>query len=183
MLLDVRRPDRRTGAGVRVADGQEAIANLSLAPVLTELLARLDRHPETPPLSDLADWLSLSRIDVDDLASFVRFDDRRYARNLLCATSHWEAWLLCWRCGQYSPIHDHQGSVCALKVLRGRAREVLYELTPAGRARPTTSYELPLAFVSAQADADIHRVIAVQELVTLHIYAPPLVAMRTYEEW
>ena len=153
-----------------------------LSPALTDLFARLDHRPDTPPLTDLADWLARSPIGVDDLASFVKFDDRRYTRNLVCATEHWQVLLLCWRRGQCSPIHDHRGSICAFKVLRGTALEVLYEITTRGRARFTTSHDLPPSGVSAQADADIHRVIAIEELITLHIYAPPLVAMQTYDE-
>jgi cysteine dioxygenase len=155
---------------------------LRLSPALTDLLARFDHCLEAPQLADLEDWLARSSIGVDDLAGFLHFDNRRYTRNLVCATEDWEVWLLCWRRGQSSPIHDHQGSICALKVLQGRALEVLYELTPTGRARSSTSRVLPPSTVSAQEDADIHRVIAVDELITLHIYAPLLISMQTYDE-
>ena len=182
MLVDAQRPGRRWKPGARLAYSCETASALRRSPALIDLFAYLDRRLETPPLPDLADWLARSAIGVDDLASFVKFDDRRYTRNLVCATEHWQVLLLCWRRGQCSPIHDHRGSICAFKVLRGTALEVLYEITTRGRARFTTSHDLPPSGVSAQADADIHRVIAFEELITLHIYAPPLVAMQTYDE-
>jgi cysteine dioxygenase len=182
MLLDATRSSQSFRFRARLTPTRKRVSVPRLSSALIDLFARLDRRPDTPPLADLADWLARSPIGVDDLTSFLSFDDDRYSRNLVRATDRWQVLLLCWRRGQYSPIHDHNGSVCAFKVLRGSALELLYEPTPTGRARFTSSHELPPTGVSAQEDADIHRVIAVEELVTLHIYAPPLVAMQTYDE-
>jgi cysteine dioxygenase len=181
-VLHTQQSFPRSNRGVRIARKRQRPAALPLSPALVALLARLDGRLRPPALSDLADWLARSPIGVTDLAPYLNFSNDHYTRNLVCATEHWQMLLLCWRRGQFSPIHDHHGSACTFKVLQGRALELLYELTPTGKARFTSSHELPSTGVSAQADADIHRVVAVEELVTLHIYAPPLIAMRTYEE-
>ena len=40
--------------------------------------------------------------------------------------------LLCWEKGQKSPIHDHSGSNCWVKVLDGQVEESLYDLAEDG---------------------------------------------------
>src|SRR5215218_5980113 len=118
MLLHAQRSVERFNRGVRIARRRQRTAALPLSPALIALLARLEGRPGTPPLSDLADWLAGSPIDVADLAPYVNFDGRQYTRNLVCATELWQMLLLCWRRGQHSPIHDHHGSVCTFKVLQ-----------------------------------------------------------------
>ena len=45
----------------------------------------------------------------------------------------YQAWVMCWRNGQRSPIHDHKGSSCAVRVLRGTLTETLFAFAPNGR--------------------------------------------------
>ena len=86
--------------------------------------------------------------------------------------------------GQRSPIHDHRGSACGVRVIQGTATETLYERMPSGYIRAVSSRELFVDQVCGSFDDDIHQVSNLQDgnakLITLHVYTPPLLNMRTY---
>ena len=92
--------------------------------------------------------------------------------------------MLCWRSGQRSPIHDHAGSSCGVRVLRGTLTETLFEFAPNGHVKATFSRDLPEGAVCGSEDADMHQVSNLQagdaDLVTLHVYTPPLRLMHTF---
>ena len=57
----------------------------------------------------------------------------RYTRNLIAYDEKFTILLLCWEKGQMSPIHDHAGSNCWVKLLDGVVEESLYELDEDGK--------------------------------------------------
>src|SRR5690349_18454255 len=87
-------------------------AGLSLA----DLLSLLARAHAPVDLHTLHRWMSRLAVTLDDLTSFIRFDPTTYQRNRVARGDHYEALVLCWLPGQRSPIHDHRGSSCAVKV-------------------------------------------------------------------
>jgi cysteine dioxygenase len=92
--------------------------------------------------------------------------------------------VLCWRSGQRSPIHDHAQSVCAFKVLEGVCSETVFAFSATGQVYPLGTDNRPPGSIVATRDADTHQVSnlqpAPQDLVTLHIYSPPLKAMNRF---
>jgi cysteine dioxygenase len=92
--------------------------------------------------------------------------------------------VLCWKNGQRSPIHDHAGSTCGLRVLRGVMTETAFVFTPNGHVKAMGSRDLAEGAVCGTQDDDLHQISNLQagdaELVTLHVYTPPLVWMGTY---
>jgi cysteine dioxygenase len=120
----------------------------------------------------------------EDVSEWVEFSESGYQRNRIHRTSRFEVLLLCWRSGQRSPIHDHAGSTCGVRVIAGTATETLYAVSPCGSLYPTRSRRLAAGSVSVAYDADVHQLgnlaSAGRDLVTLHIYSPPLTTMRVY---
>ncbi len=53
----------------------------------------------------------------------VAFRDDKYARHSICRTELFDMILLCWKPGQVSPVHNHQGNSGWVRVLRGRMEE------------------------------------------------------------
>src|SRR5207249_2304648 len=96
----------------------------------------------------------------------------------------YQALLLCWRNGQRSPIHDHRGSNCGVRILSGVATETVFERNENGLVYATFSREMAEGSICANSDDDIHQMSNLQpgkaDLVTLHIYSPPLLHMGTY---
>ena len=151
---------------------------------LLELLRALDAYQGRIPLDRLAAHLEAASFSFEDVQAQAVFGDRTYRRNLLHHGPAYQALLLCWRNGQRSPIHDHRGSSCGVRVLRGVATETRFTLSPNGMILATNSRELAAGSVCASQDADIHQMSNLQaggaDLVTLHVYSPPLLRMGTY---
>ncbi len=151
---------------------------------LDSLLTYLDALTARAPLTQLEQQLGALDITVEDVARFARFDAKQYLRNLVHRDEYYQLLVMCWRSGQRSPIHNHAGSTCGLRVLTGIATETIFEPTPSGQVKAVSSRDLMTGAVSASQDADIHQVSNVQgagnDLVTLHIYSPPLLRMDTF---
>lgn len=143
----------------------------------------LDRYAGRIPVDVLEAWLEEAELTLDRLRPFVRFHPERYLRNLVRNGPAYQALLLCWRSGQRSPIHDHAGSNCAVKVLHGEAAETTFARAAGGMIYPTATELLRPGGIVASADADIHQVSNLQagdDLITLHVYSPPLSSMNSY---
>jgi cysteine dioxygenase len=146
--------------------------------------APLDTFDQRIPLAVLNDWLQSLEISLNDVQPFVRFHPDHYLRNLIRQGPAYQALVLCWRNGQRSPIHDHEGSSCAVKVMAGVATETLFDRAPNGMVFATGSRNLAAGYTTASQDADIHQMSNLQpgdaELITLHVYSPPLLSMHVY---
>jgi cysteine dioxygenase len=151
---------------------------------LTAMFHYLDTLTDRPNLARLTDELSHFDLDLDDLAEHVRFAEQSYRRNLVRTGPGYHAWLLCWKNGQRSPIHDHRGSACVVRVLRGVLTETLFEVAPNGHVKALFSRDLAEGSLCGSEDTDIHQISNLQAgdapLITLHVYAPPLHRMGTY---
>ncbi len=53
----------------------------------------------------------------------VAFREDKYARHSIHRTDLFDMVLLCWKPGQVSPVHNHQGNSGWVRVLRGRMEE------------------------------------------------------------
>ncbi len=155
-----------------------------MARILDELLQYLNNLQHGAPLDELKSQLAGLEIDHEELVAHLRFSERTYRRNLVRGGPWYNLWVLCWRNGQRSPIHDHRGSSCAVRVLDGVATETLFEFAPNGHVKPTFSRDLLPGAVVGSEDTDMHQISNLQagmaDLVTLHIYSPPLLLMGTY---
>lgn len=151
---------------------------------LDDLVAYLDELRQPAELDELVAWLGDLAVDAGVVAAHIRFSDRGYTRNLLCNGTWYHLLVLCWKNGQRSPIHDHAGSRCGVRVLRGTATETKFERAGNGHIKAVGSCDLPPGSICASQDTDIHQVSNLQpgsaDLVTLHVYSPPLLWMGTY---
>jgi cysteine dioxygenase len=155
-----------------------------MSQTLADLFRRLDAFPERIPLDELDAELAAVAISLDDVRPWLVFGSETYRRNLVHAGPAYQALVLCWRNGQRSPIHDHAGSSCGLRVLAGEALETVFQRTRTGMVFAARSVLHAPGSVCATEDADIHQVSNLAEdggdLVTLHVYSPPLLNMGTY---
>ena len=155
-----------------------------MARTLHALFQYLDGLQARAPLAELTSELAELEIRCEDVAGFIRFSDRNYTRNLVRAGAWYYALVLCWGNGQRSPIHDHRGSTCGVCVLRGILTETVFEFAPNGLVKAVFSRDFPAGSALGSEDTDLHQVSNLQaggaDLVTLHVYSPPLTHMGTY---
>lgn len=152
-------------------------------PLLTALAA-LDRYSSRISLGVLQEWLAKTEVTLADVRPFLRFAPDHYVRNLMYAGPSFQALVLCWHSGQRSPIHDHAGSSCAVKVVHGVATETTFARADNGMLFASGSRLLATGESCASQDDDVHQMSNLQahgqELITLHIYSPALLAMNMY---
>ena len=135
---------------------------------------------------DLVERLAISDELLDGRTHFL---DGDYARNLVLRTPDFELLVLCWKRGQQSTIHDHAGSLNAIRVRSGELTSRVFrpivgaaqgegpvELASEDRVRPGE------ALVGVDRGG-IHQLgnRSDEPLVTVHVYAPPLLALTVYD--
>ena len=151
---------------------------------LYEFLARLGQLKAAASLETLQQELRSLSLSVDEIPHLTSFHPDRYMRNRIGLSQHFEALLLCFEAGQRTPIHDHAGSACGVKVLEGVATETIFDRTPDGWLFATESNALRAGGVVGSNDMDTHQLSNLQtagkRLVTLHIYSPPLGTVGNY---
>lgn len=151
---------------------------------LRDLVEYLDGLKQRASIEKLRELLGGSGVTMEDLKPFLCFKDDCYQRNLICNGEIYELLVICWKSGQRSPIHDHAKSTCGFRVMQGVCTETVFGPSPCGQVVALQSKDLSAGHVTASQDADTHQVSNVQaegdSLVTLHIYSPPLKAMRKF---
>ena len=153
-------------------------------PKLVKIIAYLDSLEDRADLETLRRFLEELDITREDLEAACGFCDDHYQRNIIKESEWYELVCICWKSGQRTPIHDHRGSSCAFKVIAGTAMEMCFDKTPSGLLKACDTHDAPAGFICASYDADIHQVLNAQpegeDVVTLHIYSPPMRQYRKY---
>ena len=154
-------------------------------PKLSGLVSYLEKLDHRADLGELTRLLNSLSITQQDIALSCVFGQKGYKRNTIAASPWFELLALCWRSGDFTPIHDHQGVSCAFKVVEGTGTEIRFEQTPSGLVCPAQAVAMQPGYVCAANDPDIHQVANMQapgtDLITLHIYSPPIKSMNTYQ--
>ena len=149
---------------------------------VTDLVDWLQHHDERIDLTELQARLDDDALNIDAFADYVRFDEERYARNLVAHGPQFYALLLCWLPGQASPIHDHRGAACGVRVIQGTATETSFRLQGERLVEDSVT-TLRAGEVCGSFDDDIHEIRnnGSDNLVTLHVYSPYLDNINLYE--
>jgi len=159
---------------------------MSHAP-LEVLLSELDREFERDPKgARVARRLETYAREHEDWRDYALFDELTYARNLVRSSAVFELLVICWRPGQASPIHNHQGQRCWMGVLDGEISETLFH---AGRGSSgplstgaTKTFERgSVAFITDEIALHEIRPAGRAPGVTLHLYSRPIRECQVYD--
>lgn len=151
---------------------------------LASLAGKIAALKRVPTLEEVNAWMRDCEADADELRPYIGFKEGTYARHRVCVNEHAELLVLCWRPGQSTPIHDHNGSFGAVKVLRGVLWETIFEMEDERGLSYRHAQEWREGEVTGADVPDIHQLgnpeVSGQDLVTLHLYAPPLTSLNVY---
>lgn len=152
---------------------------------LDALVALLESQDSVPELRQIFDWLVRSDISEHDLAPYIGFKEGNYWRHRVCRNEFIEMLVLCWRPGQRTPIHDHNGSHGGVKVQRGTLWETIFNYDATSGLSYKSARDYSPGAVTGSEIPDIHQLgnpdVSEQDLVTIHVYAPPLGVLHTYK--
>lgn len=98
-----------------------------------------------------------------------------YTKRRLVLHPSFEVFIICWRAGQTTPIHDHGGALSWNKVLEGEQRDTRFS-RPAPGQPPymLNAFTLKRGEVNSLDASVIHQTMALNaDLCTLTVYSPP----------
>ena len=149
------------------------------------LVERLSSQTTPPALEDITSWLATVEISQLDLEPYIGFKEGNYWRHRVCRNDAVEMLVICWRPGQKTPIHDHNGSHGVVLVQQGLMQETVFNFNEAHGLAFDTGRECPKGTVTGAGVPDIHQLgnpeVSGRDLITVHVYAPPLGVLKTYK--
>jgi len=132
------------------------------------------------------------RLNPREWGQFAVYRKGRYTRTIVgYAPGQFIALMLCWGPGQQSPIHDHAGAHCFMKMLRGELAEERFDWSASGCVEPGPPKQVTELDAASLGNSvhfmhdrlGLHRVrnpSLEEPAVSLHIYAPPFVQCRVF---
>ena len=151
----------------------------------SELIERLNAQTSPPALAQLHSWLASVEIFDHDLKPYIGFKEGNYWRHRVCRNEAVEMLVICWRPGQKTPIHDHNGSHGVVRVQQGLLWETNFAFDSEQGLSYDTGRECSAGTITGADKPDIHQLgnpdVSGQDLITIHVYAPPLGVLKTYK--
>ncbi|OZJ04624.1 hypothetical protein BZG36_02062 [Bifiguratus adelaidae] len=114
--------------------------------------------------------MSAYKSNAHDWEKYALFDlSRPYTRNLVDdGNGKFNLMILAWTEGKSSPIHDHSGSHCVMKVLDGALTETLYEWPDCCKSRDNSSgVDITCPDTDVEDCCEAARLMHVKKLTTL----------------
>mmetsp|Transcript_36673 Transcript_36673/g.113491 ORF Transcript_36673/g.113491 Transcript_36673/m.113491 type:complete len:679 (-) Transcript_36673:19-2055(-) len=155
---------------------------LSLSALFSKISARLKQAGPAPydeaTIEDVQRLLGRAELNPTEWEGFAALAANRYTRNVVAVDDRFVALLLCWDADQASSVHDHAGSSCWVKLLRGQLEEQKYAPTyERGEWTAVGAVERVDEGAATYMDDDrgLHRISnpsASTPAVSLHVYAP-----------
>jgi cysteine dioxygenase len=151
----------------------------------THLAEKLNSLTSVPSLAEVNELVERTTIAPEEIQPYLGFKEGNYSHHRVTKNEFVEMLVLCWKPGQRTPIHDHNGSHGAVFVQQG----ILWETTFAYDAETGLGYEshreLRAGGLTGSEVPDIHQLgnpdVSGADLITIHIYAPPLGVLKTYK--
>lgn len=116
---------------------------------------------------------------------FCSWSGQSYTRNCIVENEKFELILICWEKGQITPIHDHGGEECWVKVIQGELKETIYNLDEAGELNAVKSTNAKTGDISYMIDfMGYHRLANGNDgrSMSLHLYAKPIRSCQAFDE-
>lgn len=152
---------------------------------LADLVAALNSQQGRPRLEQIYEWLESAEISREELDPYLGFKEGNYWRHRVCRNEFAEMLVLCWRPGHRTPIHDHNGSHGVVRVHDGVMWETTFVFDDEKGLCYKSGRERTQGEVTGSDVPDIHQLgnpeVSGRDLITIHIYAPPLGVLKTYK--
>lgn len=152
---------------------------------LPALVKALESQTSVPALEQIYAWLESANISSEELQPYIGFKDGNYWRHRICRNEFVEMLVLCWRPGHRTPIHDHNGSHGGVKVHEGPLWETIFTYDEENGLEYESAREYAPGAVTGSDIPDIHQLgnpdVSERDLITIHVYAPPLGVLHTYK--
>jgi cysteine dioxygenase len=154
---------------------------------LKQLISDLDKceNGDIKGFEKILSHLDLSKNKIAEIEKKCVWNANFYTRNLVKRSDKYELIFLCWESGQVSPIHDHTGQSCWVKILQGDCEEKLYLLDDKNNKLKL----IKTSRLGAEEQSYIHDDIALHSLgnigknkmIGIHLYLNPIDTCFVYD--
>ena len=148
---------------------------------LDDLMSTLSEEERTT----YNDIIRSIKLPISAFENYCSWSNESYTRNCIIKDKKFELILLCWEKGQKTPIHDHGGEECWVKVIQGELRETLYKIDEAGELKMVKSTISKAGDISYMIDfMGFHRLenVSKKRGMSLHLYAKPIRNCKMFDE-
>ncbi|WP_115462177.1 cysteine dioxygenase [Winogradskyella aurantiaca] len=124
-------------------------------------------------------------LEAKDFDAYTSWSKDCYTRNCVVNNEKFELVLICWGPGQMTPIHDHGGEECWVKVIEGELEEVIYKKNKNNDlVAVRSSISKPNQVTYMKDFMGFHSLQNVSESrsLTLHLYAKPISSCNILDE-
>ena len=107
----------------------------------------------------------------NDWNKYVKFDENYYNRSPIYLGDKFDIFVISWKKGQKSKIHDHPSRGCLMKVLKGELFENNYMKD--SLLTPISSMNLRQGQIGyKESNSILHEIYSAEDSVSLHVYSP-----------
>lgn len=156
-------------------------AQPSLASV-GDLVRELLRQPDASAYGAI---LARYAFPSQDLAPYLRWNNRHYTRTCVVRNAKFELLVICYEAEQRTSIHDYDSEAAWIRTLMGEVVEERFQPDREGGIRLKQASRLATGEVaSLSRDNSIHRFLnpGPARAITLNLYVPPMSQWRVYDE-
>ena len=125
------------------------------------------------------------KFNPTDFEKFASWSSDCYTRNCIVNNDKYELILLCWEAGQQTPIHDHGGEECWVKIIEGEFKETIYQENKVGELKAIrSSFAKPNDVTYMKDFMGFHALenVSNKKSMSLHLYAKPIRNCRSFDE-
>ena len=148
---------------------------------LNELVSALSEEERT----QYDDIIRTMKLPSSVYKNICTWSNESYTRNCIFENEKFELILLCWESGQFTPIHDHGGEECWVKIIEGEFKETIYKIDSKGQMVNVKSIISTTNDVTYMVDfMGFHRLenLSNKRSLSLHLYAKPIRSCKVFDE-
>ena len=125
-----------------------------------------------------------TNLPISFYESYCSWSEDSYTRNCIIDSEKFELILICWGESQMTPIHDHGGEECWVKVIEGELREKIYQKNDTGALTIVKSAISKTNDITYMIDfMGFHSLenLSNKRSMSLHLYAKPIRSCNLYD--
>ena len=148
---------------------------------LNELISALKNEQSTK----YHDILHSMEIPKSAFEVFCSWSESTYTRNCIFENERFELILICWQSSHKTPIHDHGGEECWVKVIDGEFKETVYKSNEVSEVNILKTNLFKVGDISYMIDfMGCHELknLSSHRALSLHLYAKPIRNCNIYDE-
>ena len=154
---------------------------LTLIQSFDELIAALcEEDPDS-----YGDIMHSLDIPMSEFQKHSTWSNDSYTRNCIFQNEKFELILLCWEEGQITPIHNHGGEECWVRIIQGEFKESIYKEGDEGALeliRVATAKRNDLTYMVDFMGTHSLANLSKKRSMSLHLYAKPIRECEIFDE-